>query len=188
MSPPTFSEAEIFAIERPHSNLLIYYAIRSLAALPVFPFVFAPLFFKYHTLRYRFDPEGISMRWGLLFRREINLTYARIQDIHLSCGILERWLGLATVSIQTASGTAGAEMTIQGLKEFEELRDFLYSRMRGRQLPTSPAAIAGAPSAPAVPSPPGEALELLRQIHADLVAVRQALTASGESPGPKGPD
>jgi putative membrane protein len=31
------------------------------------------------------------------------LTYARIQDIHVTRNIFERWLGIGTVQIQTAS-------------------------------------------------------------------------------------
>ncbi len=40
-------------------------------------------------------------------------------------------MGLATISLQTASGNAGAEMSIEGVLEAEALRDFLYARMRG---------------------------------------------------------
>ena len=89
------------------------------------------LWFRYLTLRYRFDDEGVSMRVGLLFKKEILLTYRRIQDIHLTRNIIQRWLGLATVSVQTASGNAGPEMTIEGILEAEQLRDFLYQKMRG---------------------------------------------------------
>ena len=85
------------------------------------------LYFRYETMRFRFDAEGVHMRWGILFRRQINLTYARIQDIHLTSGFIQRWLGLADIRIQTASGSAGAEMTIEGLLEFEAVRDFLYA-------------------------------------------------------------
>ena len=100
-------------------------------------------YFRYRTLRYRFDEEGIHMRVGILFRREVNLTYARIQDIHLRSGFIQRWLGLADIQIQTASGSAGAELVIEGFKEFEAIRDFLYTRMRGYQKqPASPAAVA----------------------------------------------
>jgi len=73
------------------------------------------------------------MKVGILFRRETNLTYARIQDIHLRSGILQRWLRLANVQIQTASGSAGPELVIEGFKEYEFIRDFLYTRMRGYQ-------------------------------------------------------
>lgn len=108
-----------------------YYVLVSLLAGPVFPFVLAPLLCKYFTLRYRFDEKGISTSHGVLFKRETLLTYRRIQDIHLTHNIVQRWLGLATVSIQTASGAAGAEVAIEGILESEELRDFLYQRMRG---------------------------------------------------------
>jgi putative membrane protein len=66
-----------------------------------------------------------------LFRRETYLTYKRIQDIHLTRNIIQRWMGLATVSVQTASGSSSAEMSIEGLLQAEPLRDFLYAKMRG---------------------------------------------------------
>ena len=40
-------------------------------------------------------------------------------------------MGLATVSIQTAAGSANPEVTIDGVLEAEALRDFLYTKMRG---------------------------------------------------------
>ena len=123
--------ADILAIERPHRNLLWLYVIRAVLTGPGFLVAMPLLFFRYETMRYRFDAEGIHMRWGILFRRQINLTYARIQDIHLTSGFIQRWLGLADIKIQTASGSSGAEMTLEGLMEFEAVRDFLYTRMRG---------------------------------------------------------
>ncbi|MCP3904497.1 MAG: PH domain-containing protein [Planctomycetes bacterium] len=120
-------------ITRPDHSLLSYYTVISALTLIAFPFVFLPLYFKYHTLRYAFDDKGVAMSWGILFRREIYLTYRRIQDIHVSRGIIQRWFGLASVAIQTASGSAGAEMTVVGVLQPEMLRDFLYSKMRGGQ-------------------------------------------------------
>lgn len=119
------------SIERPDRSLLWYYVLISLLTGPAFPLAFLPLFFKYETLRYRFDASGVSMSWGILFRRETYLTYRRIQDIHLTRNIIQRWMGLATVSIQTASGSAMPEMSIEGILEADLLRDYLYTRMRG---------------------------------------------------------
>ncbi len=124
-------DSEILAIRRPHRRLLWLYVIRAVLTGPGFLFAMPLLFFRYETMRFEFDAEGIHMRWGILFRRQINLTYARIQDIHLTSGLIQRWLGLADIKIQTASGSSGAEMTLEGLMEFEAVRDFLYSRMRG---------------------------------------------------------
>ena len=151
-------------LERPHSSLLKYYALICLLTGPGFLVGFWPLFFKYETLRYKFESDGMSMRWGFLFRHEINLTYRRIQDIHLTRNIIQRWLGLATLSIQTASGSATPEMSIEGILEPEKLRDYLYSKMRGaRGLEDSSAHSE---------EPQDEALQLLREIR-DLLK-RQA--------------
>jgi putative membrane protein len=143
------------SITRPDDSLLTYYIIVSLAALVAFPIVFVPLFIRFKTMRYQFDGEGVSMRWGFFFRREVYLTYRRIQDIHVTRNIVERWMGLAKVLIQTASGTSGATMTIEGIRNPEPLRDYLYARMRG---------VRGSDDAPAEARPAGEALALLREI------------------------
>jgi putative membrane protein len=119
------------AIKRPHPSLLTYYILVSLATGPGAPFAFLPLWFRYMTLEYKFDDQGVSMSWGLLFRREVYLTYRRIQDIHLTRNFIERWMGLSKISLQTASGKSSAEMTVEGVLESEQLRDFLYSKMRG---------------------------------------------------------
>jgi uncharacterized membrane protein YdbT with pleckstrin-like domain len=128
-------EQAVFPIHRPDPALLKYYILGSLLAGPLFFVPLIPLYFRYHTMRYEFDREGISMQWGLLFRRQITLTYARIQDIHLVSNLIERWLGLARIQIQTASGSAAAEMTIEGIRQFEMVRDYLYKRMRGVHTP-----------------------------------------------------
>ena len=153
-------------ITRPHESLLTYYIIVSLASTVAFPFVIIPLFIRYKTLRYRFDDEGVSMSWGLLFHKEVHLTYRRLQDIHVTRNILERWMGLAKVPIQTASGTSGATMKIEGIRHPEPLRDFLYERMRGARGETDERR-EGHAQAPAE-----EALELLREIRDTLRARR----------------
>ena len=124
----------IFALTRPDDKLLWLYAIYSLVANAGFLFMFVPLYFRFKTLRYRFDAEGVSVSHGILWRKESYLTYARIQDIHVSRNIFERWLGLGKVEIQTASGSSSAEESIEGVREYNEIRNFLYARMRGHQI------------------------------------------------------
>lgn len=157
-------------ITRPSNRLVWQYLAWSLATVIFFPFVFPPLLCKFLTLRYRFDDEGVSMSWGVLFRREISLTYARIQDIHVYRGVIERWLGIASLAIQTASGNAGAEMLIQGVEDYEAVRDFLYGKMRGHQDDEE------APQDRA-----SQALELLEEIRRDMAAIRQAAAERPDS-------
>jgi putative membrane protein len=186
--PTPVDEKAILALEHPSPRLMQYYFLCSLVTGPLFPITILPSYFKYHTLRYRFDDESISMRWGILFRREVILNYARIQDIHLTSNIVERWLGLARVQIQTASGSASAEMTIEGLLEFEAIRDFLYSKMRGRKdhdLRRHPPSTAlAASSADASPSSEStaELSAILREVCAELRAIRLSLTSKNPPP------
>jgi len=185
----------ILDLERPDPALWRYYIITSILSGPFIIFTLPYLFFRYHTLRYRFDAEGIHMKVGLLFRREINLTYARIQDIHLRSGLIQRWFGLANVDIQTASGSTGAELVIEGFKQYEAIRDFLYTRMRGYQVHrdqpgTTPPQIPG-PSglAPAMdvsgarpeiatPSSSEELVSVLVEIRNELRRTRELIAAS----------
>ena len=180
-------ERDVFAIERPHQNLLVYYGLSSLVLGPFFFFLLIPLYFRYNTLRYRFDEEGVSMRWGVLFRREIHLTYSRIQDIHLTSNLIERWLGLGKVQIQTASGSSKAEMTIEGRPDFERIRDFLYARMRGMSDPRRPAAGRARAAEEATGAGDAELAAVLREVAGELRATRQALAArhpaAGAAPG-----
>ncbi|MBN2290867.1 MAG: PH domain-containing protein [Pirellulales bacterium] len=175
-------------ITRPDKALIKYYLLVAAMSGPFFPIVILPFFFKYETLQYKFDESGISMSWGILFRREIHLTYRRIQDIHLTRGLLQRWLGLATVSIQTASGSSGPEMSIEGILEAGLLRDYLYRQMRGAKGIDDPGHVATTASAEGMvvgesvgsggSGPSGEAIELLQEIR-DLLRKRNELCDSG---------
>jgi len=118
-------------ITSPDERLMKYYVAVALLSVFAFPITVFVLWVKYRTLRYRFDGEGVWRRQGLLWRSEVNITYRRIQDIHLTNGLLQRWFGLATVSIQTAAGSASPAIEIEGVLEAEALRDFLYTKMRG---------------------------------------------------------
>ena len=167
MEPPNVDNGPTIdprSIVRPDPLLLTYYVLVSACTMLAFPFVFVPLYIRFKTLRYRFGDDGVAMTWGLLFHKEVYLTYRRIQDIHVTRNIVERWMGLAKVPIQTASGTSGATMEIVGIRNPELLRDFLYARMRGART-QSEAGDAGRNES--------EALALLKEIRDGLRALRQ---------------
>lgn len=165
------------SITQPDPALLTYYLIVSIFTLVAFPIVFALAFIRFKTLRYRFDDEGIWMGWGLLFRRETTLTYRRIQDIHVNRNIIHRWLGLSTIDVQTAAGGSSPQMRIEGVREADGLRDFLYERMRGAK--------SHAPTAVQQPSEPeaksagagDESLLLLRELRVSVERLADRLDA-----------
>ena len=123
------------------------------------------LYFRYHTIRYEFSDQGIRMSWGILFRNEVVLNYGRIQDIHLRSNAVERWLGLARIEIQTASGSSDSEMVLEGIPDAEAMRDFLYSRMHG--------------AADAAQQPKGDLASVLLEVAAELRLVREAIEKNG---------
>ena len=171
----------VLKLERPDPALWKYYIICAIFTGPGIIITLPYLYFRYHTLRYRFDAEGIHMKVGILFRREVNLTYARIQDIHLQSGIIQRWLGLANLNVQTASGSATAELVIEGFKEFEAIRDFLYTRMRGYHAHNAPPAPSTAASGAAASGENADVVSLLHEIRDELRRTRELM--EGTNPG-----
>ena len=167
------------SITRPDQRLLKYYVIVSLLTLLAFPVTMVALYIKFRTLRYRFDDEGVWRRQGLLWRREVNVAYRRIQDIHLTNGLIQRWLGLATVSIQTAAGSATPEVTIEGVLEAEALRDYLYTKMRGVRDGSSRAASHGDTGSQRIAATPDETLALLTDIRDSLRRLDERLGRTG---------
>lgn len=158
---------EIARLERPREPLLTWYFLKALATVFLFPVTMLVLYFRYHTMRYRFDEDGIHMSWGILMRHEIMLNYSRIQDIQLHSNVIERWLGLTRIEVQTAAGASDSEMTLEGLPNPEAMRDFLYSRMRGVHS-IAPASASAAPE-------PIEAV--LLEIACELRSIREILEA-----------
>ena len=156
---------EIARLERPREKLLTWYFLKALATVFLSPVTMLLFYFRYHTMRYKFDEQGIHMSWGILMRHEIMLHYSRIQDIQLHSNVIERWLGLTRIEVQTAAGASDSEMTLEGLPNPEAMRDFLYSRMRGAHT-AAPAAANGTP----------ESLEaVLLEIASELRSIREIL-------------
>jgi len=120
------------------------------------------------------------MRWGIIMRREVMLNYSRIQDIQLRANFVERWLGLARIEIQTASGSSGAQMTLEGLLNFVEVRDFLYSRMRGVKDHRTVSS-----TEPGVGTPADELTSALREVTRELRVVREILAKRESAEAPK---
>jgi len=171
---------------RPHPDLLRCWAILALPSNIVFPIVMLAAWLRYRSIRYRFDDDGVSMASGILHRREVYLAYRRIQDIQVSRNVVERWFGLATLALQTASGSADAEMRIVGIKQPDRLRDHLYARMRGARDEGAEATESrdggeegSHARAEAQAEPADETLAVLEEIR-DLLRERIATTAPAE--------
>lgn len=76
--------------------------------------------------------DDLLVRRGLLFRTLVVVPYGRMQYVDVSAGPLDRWLGIATVQLHTAS--AGSDAAIPGLApdDASRLRERLAQRGEAR--------------------------------------------------------
>lgn len=82
----------------------------------------------YRAWRYRFGADGLDLTSGVFWRHTSSVPYHRLQQVDVGQGPLERWLGMATVSLRTAAATTDA--TIPGIEvsDVDELRRRLLER------------------------------------------------------------
>lgn len=93
---------------------------------------------SYRAFWYDLTPEGISIQSGIIFRKNVVIPYARVQNIDIYRGPLLRLYGLAEVRIQTAGsaiqttgwGRNTAEGTIPGVldSDAEAIRKEILQR------------------------------------------------------------
>jgi membrane protein YdbS with pleckstrin-like domain len=76
----------------------------------------------WRSWRFRVAPHALELRHGVLVRRESTIPFHRVQHIDTEAGPLERWLGLTTLVLRTAS--ASSDATVPGIDagHAEELR------------------------------------------------------------------
>lgn len=164
-------------IDTPSRSLLTYYLLVSLFGGPLVLLLFPLNWIRFKTLRYELQDSGIRMSVGLLFRQEVIVAYRRIQDIHVSHNIIQRWLGISSVSIQTASGNAMPEIVVEGVETPDHLRDWLYERMRGAKSGGSETSVSSEAQNAAVSGSSDEVTMLLRGIRDNLAVVVEQSSA-----------
>jgi len=121
----------------------------------------------YNSLSYEIQDDEVIMRVGIVTKSVKHVPYRTVTNITIKRGILDRMFGLGTLNIQTAgmSGTTGAEESLEGLENVQEVYDLVAAelrRFRGSMTPTAADVEAG----PA---------DTLSAILAELRAIRQAL-------------
>jgi len=90
----------------------------------------------YETMQYQLTGNEIVRRGGVWFKQTGIVPYSRITNIDTTQGPISRMLGIAALKIQTA-GYSGqqtrAEMRIEGMEHFEELRELIMEFVRGKK-------------------------------------------------------
>ncbi len=93
----------------------------------------------YDTMLYKLTQNELIWRRGVWFKKTGIVPYNRITNIDIVQGPVSRSLGIASIKIQTAgySGPANggriAEITIEGVEQFEDLRELIMGFVRGKK-------------------------------------------------------
>jgi len=125
------------------------------------------------NLAYEIGEERITIHKGILTKVKKNIPYRAITDFILHRSLYDRFLGIASIRIQTAGQTqtpTGYEGNMAGLIDWDNLHHEL--RQRVKSLHPVSGALASSESPPA--AVPADS-NLLQQIIEELKAIRQAL-------------
>ena len=123
----------------------------------------------YRSLSYEIGDEQVIVRQGVLTRAVKHVPYRTVTNITVKRGLIDRWLGLGTLDIQTAgmSGTHQAEQSLAGLADADEVYDLVVGqlrRFRGGMAPTQAEA-----------ESPGSADEMLSALLVEVRAIREMI-------------
>jgi len=125
----------------------------------------------YQSLRYEIHEDEMIVNAGIVTKSTKHVPFRTVTNLTVKRGILDRWLGIGTLDIETAgmSNTQGVpEQSLVGLENPQEVYELVVSalhRFRGGMAPTS-----AEEEAPVAASP-----EALNAILAEVRAIRQAM-------------
>lgn len=135
----------------------------------------APLLWLWvRNLSYSVDDERITIHKGFLTKIQQNIPYRAITDFMLHRSLYDRWLGIASLRVQTAGqsnmqATHGYEGNLAGLTDWEPLVEALRAKVKALH---GDGAVSAGKSVPAETVPLDAMLE---KILRELQEIRKAL-------------
>ncbi|MCP3957949.1 MAG: PH domain-containing protein [bacterium] len=106
----------------------------ALFLLPALALTAASVVLKYISFSYQLEPDEMVIREGILRRNERHIPYSRIQNIDLVQNLFHRWLKVAVVKLETASGgKPEAVISVLQLDTVEEMRALVFQQKTARQ-------------------------------------------------------
>lgn len=134
--------------------------------------IYIPAF--YRSLEYSIDTDAVRLQKGVFWKRRTTVPYAKITNIDITQGPVERHFGLSKLHIQTAGSSAAnnntAELLMLGIAEPEALKDEIIGRIH------LPAGIEPSPPPPTAPNPASP--DILKAILDEVSAIRHTLQKS----------
>ncbi|MDD2778486.1 MAG: PH domain-containing protein [Methanocellales archaeon] len=115
--------------------VVTFFVLVPLLALLIFVAYWIPKY--YDTVLYKLTENEMVWRRGVWFKNTGIVPYNRITNIDIAQGPISRMLRIASLKIQTAGYSAPsggkAEIKIEGMEQFEELRELIMGFVRGKK-------------------------------------------------------
>jgi len=95
----------------------------------------------YRSLQYEIHDDEVIVRVGVITKTVKHVPFRTVTNLEVKQGPFDRLFGIGTLNIQTAgmSGQSGAEESLRGLPNFQEVYDQVVAalrRYRGAMAPT----------------------------------------------------
>ena len=125
----------------------------------------------YRSLRYEVQDDEVVVHVGIWTKSVKHVPYRTVTNLQVKRDIVDRWLGIGTLNIQTAgmSGQTGAEERLVGLSDVQGVYESVAGelrRFRGGMAPTQ---------ADVEVEPTAAPQDGLREILAEVRAIRKSL-------------
>jgi putative membrane protein len=126
----------------------------------------------YRSLSYEVQDDEVIVRAGVWTKSVKHVPYRTVTNLTVKRDVLDRWLGLGTLNIQTAgmSGQKGAEESLVGLPNVQEVYELVVTelrRFRGGMAPTAAEAEEEAVSSDALSAILAEVRAIRRSLERD---------------------
>lgn len=130
----------IILFNEPFVGALLFIPAVLLAIVPDI-IVYLAIHLRYDTTWYVMSDRSIRIRRGIWIIHETTITFENIQNVTVKQGPLQRWFGIANVSIETAGGggqsvdghgtswQASHCGLIEGVSDAQRIRDLIMSRL-----------------------------------------------------------
>lgn len=132
-----------FAPKLPPLVRTIWWALEAVAAgvfVASIPITYFLQRLNYEMRWYIVTDRSLRIRSGVVWLREMTMTFANIQGIRVNANPIDRLLGLANVEVQSAGGggshhshgtpSSGHVANFEGVDNAAEIRDLMVERLR----------------------------------------------------------
>lgn len=129
----------------------------------------------YRCLHYEIRPDEVIVYKGLITKTVKHVPFRTITNLEVTRGLVDRLLGLGSLSIQTAgaSGTIRPEEKLVGLSDVEDVYEYVAQQLRRFRSALSPTQAGDEISPPLVPVEQELLTAILHEIRAFRVEFEQ---------------